>query len=235
MKISHRFRVSDGPNPNSNRNGFAETVQLNDLRKLVRSGESQHLEFKAKANFPEKIARSICAFANAEGGTLLLGVGDDGKLLGIKDADEDLQVIARLLNQARPHFRWKFKNIPLSSARSIVVFEVRESNKKPVSLKIDRGAVYYRSGDSNVQAGMVMAEVLRRKSSSMGSLITFGTDDHKLMGYFSDGKPHTFNSILKQLKLDRVEMVDKLAGLVVSGVLRVVPGEPEETLALNLI
>ncbi|MBM3177597.1 MAG: ATP-binding protein [Bacteroidetes bacterium] len=235
MKISHRSRVSDGPNPAFNRKDISGAAQLNDLRKLVNAGESQYLEFKAKANFPEKIARSICAFANAEGGTLLLGVGDDGKLLGIKDADEDLQVIARLLNQTRPRFKWKFKNILLSSTRSIVVFEVRESNKKPVGLKIDRGLVYYRSGDSNVQAGLVMAEVLRRKSSSMGSLITFGADDHKLMAYFSDGKPHTFNSLSNQLKLDRPVLVDKLAGLVVSGVLRVLPGAPEETLVLNLI
>lgn len=234
MKISHRSRVSDGPNPADKRGSLLDAQYLNGLRRLIQSGEGQHLEFKAKANFPEKIARSICAFANAEGGTLLLGVSDDGKLSGIKDADEDLQVIARLLNQARPRFRWKFRNIPITSTRSIVIFEVRESNKKPVGLKSDRGTVFYRSGDSSVQAGLVMSEVLRRKSSSIGSLITFGAEDHKLIGYFSDGKPHTFNSILMLLNSTRVAAVEKLAGLVISGVLRIVPGAPEETLVLNL-
>jgi predicted HTH transcriptional regulator len=47
------------------------------LKALVRQGEGMHLEFKLKAAHPEKIVREIVAFANAQGGLLLVGVGDD--------------------------------------------------------------------------------------------------------------------------------------------------------------
>ena len=58
--------------------------KVNQLRRLVSQGEGQHLEFKRKASFPEKIVRELIAFANTEGGTLLIGVDDDKSIPGVK-------------------------------------------------------------------------------------------------------------------------------------------------------
>ena len=54
-----------------------------ELRALIRRGEDQQTEFKAAEADAADIARAIVAMANSGGGTLLLGVGDDGSLLGL--------------------------------------------------------------------------------------------------------------------------------------------------------
>src|SRR5262249_27697854 len=63
---------------------------------LIAAGESQTLEFKSAARWnihagsPDKkiehaITKTVCAFLNAEGGTLLIGVDDDGHVLGLEN------------------------------------------------------------------------------------------------------------------------------------------------------
>ena len=58
---------------------------LEQIKKLISTGENQKIEFKkARADFPKDAFETICAFLNAEGGTILLGVEDDGTIKGIK-------------------------------------------------------------------------------------------------------------------------------------------------------
>ncbi|MFM8913049.1 MAG: helix-turn-helix domain-containing protein, partial [Flammeovirgaceae bacterium] len=61
-----------------------DDAQLFELKKLVFEGEGLQLEFKRKASYPEKIVRDLIAFANTEGGTLLVGVDDDKTIPGVK-------------------------------------------------------------------------------------------------------------------------------------------------------
>ena len=52
-----------------------------ELKKLIASGESQTLEFKA--SFSNEAVESIAAFSNTNGGTVLLGVADNGQIPGL--------------------------------------------------------------------------------------------------------------------------------------------------------
>ena len=54
-----------------------------DLRALIAQGESQRIEFKAAEADAADVAREIVALANSGGGSILLGVGDDGEILGL--------------------------------------------------------------------------------------------------------------------------------------------------------
>ena len=64
-----------------------------DLAALVAQGESQYLEFKSQLpdnNPPSRRAalKTIAAFANGEGGTVLYGVDDSGTILGLVDGGD---------------------------------------------------------------------------------------------------------------------------------------------------
>ena len=61
--------------------------EIHELKRLALEGEGLQLEFKRKASHPEKIVRELIAFANTEGGTLLIGVDDDGSIPGLKYPD----------------------------------------------------------------------------------------------------------------------------------------------------
>jgi predicted HTH transcriptional regulator len=53
-----------------------------ELHKIISEGEHQTQDFKYAINDSKKIARSLAAFANTDGGRLLLGVKDNGKIAG---------------------------------------------------------------------------------------------------------------------------------------------------------
>ena len=90
-KYHHQLR--DMPKLSIDRRRAAE-----DLRELIASGEGTHLEFKStmRMNLHSKVMgreiemawlKAVAAFLNSEGGILLLGVSDDGTVLGL-DADK---------------------------------------------------------------------------------------------------------------------------------------------------
>lgn len=75
-----------------------------DLESLIKRGENYRIEFKEtflwdvhreqpNKDLKEEVAKEVCAFANSEGGTLIIGVEDDGKQ--VKGIDRDLNVIQK--------------------------------------------------------------------------------------------------------------------------------------------
>lgn len=59
------------------------------LQGLASAGETDHVEFKGRRASLQDIASAVVCFANAEGGIVLYGIGDDGTLegTGIRTAD----------------------------------------------------------------------------------------------------------------------------------------------------
>jgi predicted HTH transcriptional regulator len=58
------------------------------LKKLIDSGESQKLDFKYCISDSRKIARTLSAFSNSEGGILLIGIRDNGSVAGVRSDEE---------------------------------------------------------------------------------------------------------------------------------------------------
>jgi predicted HTH transcriptional regulator len=56
-----------------------------DIRSHIAKGEGISLEFKTcRSSLPRDVYETVCAFLNRHGGTLLLGVNDDGKITGVE-------------------------------------------------------------------------------------------------------------------------------------------------------
>lgn len=71
-------------------------MTLDDLEILIQEGEGTTLEFKERLS--SSFARELVALANAIGGRILLGVRDDGTVIGIQDSNSlraRIQDIAR--------------------------------------------------------------------------------------------------------------------------------------------
>ena len=69
---------------------------VDDIINLIQCDEGHHLEFKASLRVDRRtgdsnpalelvVLKTICAFLNSEGGTLLIGQTDDNKVIGIDD------------------------------------------------------------------------------------------------------------------------------------------------------
>lgn len=62
------------------------------IKFLINSEESKTLDFKQKVTSKEKIARTIAAMANTEGGFILIGLSDQKKIIGIDPEEEKFMV-----------------------------------------------------------------------------------------------------------------------------------------------
>jgi len=67
-----------------------------ELADLLARGEGGTVEFKR--SLTKDVGRGLCAFANAGGGTVVLGVSDSGKIVGVADHN---RLKSRVLSTAR--------------------------------------------------------------------------------------------------------------------------------------
>ena len=78
------------------------------LAALISQGEHQQQDFKYKVEDARKLARSVSAFSNTDGGRLLIGVRDDGHMSGVRSEEEIFMMHQAALKYCRPAASIKF-------------------------------------------------------------------------------------------------------------------------------
>jgi len=212
---------------------FSETVafnqqQFNGLRKLVRRGEGAQLEFKRRAAYPDKVIREMIAFANTEGGSLLIGVDDDGSIPGVKYPEEEMVVVTQALQQhCRPALFYDEMIIPISDKRFVVRFDVPVSRRRPHFFVEDKDhkACYVRVNDMTVKASREVAEIVHRSKKKKDIRFTFGHAEKQLMEYLEQKDTITLQEFRSVAGLNRFLAAKKLILLVLANVLRITPTE----------
>lgn len=197
------------------------------LKRLVGEGEHQTLEFKRKANHPDKIIREFVAFANTEGGTLLLGVEDDGGIFGTKEPDGDEYLLLSTAEKMIfPTIDIEISRVPVTSRHAVLIFDIAESNQKPhVVREGDKKQAYVRVRDMSVQASREMKTLMRYENRNKGVRFEFGELERKLLQYIEVVTRTTVSDIQQQLRLPKRRASGILITLVRAGLLNIHPTE----------
>ncbi len=203
-----------------------DSRQVTALWKLVAGGEGQHLEFKRKAAFPDKVVRELIAFANSGGGTLLVGVDDNGKLAGLKYPEEEWLVIEKELKHCRPLLPIVHQIIRIDAKRFILQINVEASPQRPHyyvngSTKVS----FVREGDQSLRASREMVEVIRRLKSSRGIRFPYGPAEQEAIRFLDTNPGITVAEFASRTGLNRFAASRKLIRLAVASVLRITPTE----------
>lgn len=101
------------------------------IRQLVSEGEHCHQDFKFEISDARKIARSLSAFANTEGGRLLVGVKDNGKIAGIRSEEEIYMIEAAATMYCCPKVEIETRTY-LVEGKSVLEVSIGEMAVKPV-------------------------------------------------------------------------------------------------------
>lgn len=209
-------------------------AQLRQLRKLVDKGEGSHVEFKRKAAFPEKIVREMIAFANTRGGVLLVGIGDEGTIPGLKHPEDDSHEIRKALKKCHPPLPVRESFIPIGQNRSVIQYEVSESLRKPhylVTSPLEREA-FVRVDDKSIKASKEIREISRRALKKKDIYFCYGDAEKMLMQYLDEHKTITLKRFTELSGLKRFTASRKLIVLVLADVLRVTPHEKGDLYSL---
>ncbi len=73
-----------------------------ELIEIIKNGESSKIEFKTEDVHPESLAGEIVSFANFSGGSILIGVGDDGEIKGVTRTGMEEFIINVCRNNIEP-------------------------------------------------------------------------------------------------------------------------------------
>jgi len=168
-------------------------MTLRELEQLVDLGEGLSLEFKRRVPRPERIAKEIVALANTNGGRIVLGVDDDGTIMGVDDASEE-EFLLREATEAHcsPPVTYNMERVVVADRRDAIVVTIPESQTKPhfvASATSDSNgpdSAYIRVEERSVEASDETVQSMRDQSPEGSVTFEFGETESLLMRYLDD-------------------------------------------------
>jgi ATP-dependent DNA helicase RecG len=115
-------------------------IDADRVRLLIQEGEGLTVEFKEK--YTPRIDEDIVAFSNGKGGTVLLGVRDDGGIAGDRLTNDLKARINSLARNCKPEI-----SVKMVQSGEVIAVEVEEGTNKPYSC----GSGYYRRLNGTTQ------------------------------------------------------------------------------------
>ena len=156
----------------------------NYISKLIQQGEHQTQDFKYCISDSKKIARSLVAFANTDGGRLLIGVKDNGRIAGVRSEEEYYMVESAAKLYSKPAIEYTTRQ-HLVEGKTVLEITVEASPEKPHFARDEEGKwwAYFRKDDENRLASKIMIEVWKRQKSPEGILISLTDAEKCLLDY----------------------------------------------------
>ncbi len=187
-------------------------MEVTKFISILQEGETQRIEFKSSVQ--KELAHDICAFLNSDGGVILIGVNDEGNVVGVDNINKEKQILSNIMNSINPHVEVNTFSIDLSfmekSGKYVLGIEVKKGDK----LYSYKNRVHIRVGRNN--RPLTINELVEKASESI--LILFDEQKSKfpkiiiseklVNEYLNKRKEHrsvsqsgTFDENLKQLKI----------------------------------
>ena len=134
------------------------------LQQLIKKGESQKVEFKTSLSLRNEIGETISAFANTKEGIVIIGVSDDGIMLGIDIGKKTVENLANWVKENTDPKIYPDLKVHKVNGKNIIEVSVKESEDKPVFFK---NHAFQRVGKPNQNAIIPLSpcDVLKLESS----------------------------------------------------------------------
>ena len=184
------------------------------LQSLIREGEHQQQDFKYRVSDALKLAKSVSAFANTDGGRLLIGVRDDGNMSGVRDEEEIYMMHQAAYRYCRPEASIKFDTYHVDG-RTIVVATIPPSDKRPICVvsDVEKPKAYIRIADENIVASPVHLAIWRESQKPQGTMLTYTDSVRKILVVLQD-QELPLNLIVRRSRIQRPKVISLLARLI---------------------
>ena len=183
---------------------------------LIKQGENQELDFKHSISDSKKIARSLAAFANTDGGKLL-GVRDNGSIAGVKSDEEFYMIQAAADLYCKPSISFKTNVIEIEGKIILEVIVPRISGEKLITApdKNENYKVFIRVNDENIIVNNIYLKAWKKKNFGNGILVRYNEPERILFEYLKENEGISFSKFLNIANLNKYKAEKILVNLVV--------------------
>jgi len=184
------------------------------LLSLISEGEHQQQDFKYRVSDAQKLAKSVSAFANTNGGRLLIGVRDDGNLSGVRSEEE-----IYMMHQAAYRYCQPEASITLDTyhvdGRTIVIATVPPSDRRPICAISEDGRkrAFIRIADENIVASPVHLAIWREAQNPRGAMMTYTDTVRRILDVLQE-QCLPLNLIVRRSNISRYKVITLLARLI---------------------
>jgi predicted HTH transcriptional regulator len=191
------------------------------INALIQLGENQRLDFKFEISDAKKMARTFSAFANTDGGKLLIGVKDNGKITGIRSEEEIYMAESSAHLNCTPAVEYQIRKW-FVEGRCVLEIDIPPSPAKPHFAPNDAGEwiAYVRVGDQNIQAGSILVNLWKSQGKQKGVLLNYGKEEKLLMTYLKENDRITLSKFTKIARIGKEDAEKILINLVLLKVIK---------------
>lgn len=193
------------------------------IEALIEQGEHQQLDFKFEVSDSKKIARTLSAFANTDGGRLLIGVKDNGAISGIRSEEEYYMIEAASQMYTRPEVpftatRWEM------NGKTVLEVYIAPSPEKPHAApdKEDKYKAYIRVADENILANDVLVLSWKKKHKPDGTLLKVSKPVEMLFAWLDSHESISANQFCRIAHINYYTAKNILSDLLAMDALRYV-------------
>ena len=195
--------------------GMKRMTDTDYIYSLIAEGEHQQQDFKFEISDARKIAKALSAFANTDGGRLLVGVKDNGKIAGVRSEEERYMVEAAARLYCTPQVNCEMQAF-MVEGRCVLVVTIPESSHKPVYAKDESGRnlAYLRIADENILATPVHLRVWQQSDNPCGELMAFTGREQLLLRLLEENESLSLNKYCRMACISRRAAEHLLAKLI---------------------
>jgi hypothetical protein len=216
-------------------NGQAKIMNKpHPIRTLITEGEHQQLDFKFEISDAAKIARSLVAFANTDGGKLLIGVKDNGIIRGVRSDEEKYMLENAAQSYCQPEVSFITKEWEIEDK---VVLEVDiPYSKKRIHKAPDKNGeykAYVRVKDQNLLANGVLMKVWMKRKKNQKIKFIYSKPVQEVLFYLREN-PFITLEITKSISgLNKYKTEHLLSDLILLEVIELELSETSEIYRLH--
>lgn len=119
-----------------------------ELLEIIANGENSGIEFKRDDIRPEQLAKEVVAFANFQGGRIVLGVEDSGQITGLQRTQRQEWVLNVFRDKVHPSIIPFYEEVVIDHERKVGVVTISMGVSKPYVVRHNnREEIYVRMGD----------------------------------------------------------------------------------------
>ncbi len=186
---------------------------------LIAEGEHVNQDFKYEISDARKIARTLSAFSNTEGGRLLIGVKDNGRIAGVRSEEEMYMIDAAARLYCKPEVAVEMSTYVVEG-KTVLLADVSPADAKPVMAVDDEGRqwAYVRIADENILATPTHLGVWRQAKDMIPSVLTYTEQERRLLELLASENGCTLNRLCRHTSLARRQVVSLLARFIHWGI-----------------